>query len=672
MAIGKSKFAKKLKSAYRQSTDDAINSISAMKTVLEEYPLVITDDSINGDSSKSSISFMLDILTMFGISEYDLIDKFCEWISGSGNGDKKGFLDYVEYAVKGVLLANIKNMLTCSMNPLIPDRLLYPADLDIKGQSRSIPIYPEGNGVAIKISDIDLFDTLQLCPVSDKGKNFYFDAYTPIYNQYRKDTGAKTLDKYSANYLWASCDFDAYLWYVIHRSGGTKLKRPFIWDNRCKFIKKLANDDKLRADFFNEDENGLNNLKNKYHEIEGNDGNKIRQYGILITQFEEMPPDYSEWTPNNGAAFVKNLNTNMVRCFINPWRYGRRCLKIPVDIGKKDENEKRQHEKYITLWMNSTVFEFNYEYIWHIKLFDPKTLAARIIHALYNTLSATEYTISLEEELIKGEVRNITEKIIEADDTEIDDCFLRFSNRDYETMLEEARIRYDGKIKIANDEDATMSPGLTEEELSNMLESIDAATTPYEQKTILKNIFTQYAYTQGTEDELRDNLKFSFGNTIIHRLINELSVQLVLSILSPKIAILFKINSEVMGDVTEWNSDDQFKFDGWGDFLKNMKNMIFQLILEIKELIVTMIKDYLMSQIRPLLEMYALRLIKEAINDYRMLIKNVIENCTFNFGLFGWLRSKYSNLLIDNVAYADIVPTATPPNKDSCNPTEQE
>lgn len=666
MALKNKKFIKKLKSSFRDSTDTAINSISAMKTILDAYPVVITDDSID---SQSSISFMLKLLGMFGINEEEIIDKVCDVLSGGGG--KKGFLDYVEYAVKGIILANVKNLFTCSMNPLIPDKLLYPTDIEEKGQSRNIPVYPEGNGVAIKISDIDLFDTLQLCPVSDKGKNYYFDAYEPIYNQYRDDDETK-LDKYSANYLWASCDFNAYLWYIIHRTSGTKLKRPYFWDNRCKFIEKFAKDNILRNKFFNTDEKDLENIKNKYTDIEG-ESETARRYGILIGQFEETPDSVAEG-PQNGTAFVKNLNTNMVRFFINPWRYGRRCLRIPMDVGKKnEETNKRVHQQYVTLWMNSTVFEFNYEYIWNIKLFDTKTLVARILNALFSTLNATEYTLSIEEELIKGEVRKLVEEVMEMDDTEIDDCFLKFSNRDYETMLEEARKRYDGKIKIRNDEEYTMDPGLTEEELSEMLESVDAATTAIEQKNILKNIFTKYAYTAATEDEISTNVGFALGNSIISKLINELSVQLVLSILSPKMAVLFKINSEVMGDVTEWSDEDKMKFDGWGDFIKNFKNMLFQIILEIKGLIVQMLFSFLMAEIRPLLEIYAMKIIKEALEDYRKLIQDILDNCTFDFGFLGKLfGNSYSNLTIDNVMYADIVPTATPPNKDSCNTTEEE
>lgn len=679
MAASNGKFLQKLKSSYRESSDTAINSISAMKTVLEEYPIVITDDSINGDSSKSSISFMLNILKMLGVTETEIIDKVCDWLCGNdkdgGNGKKKdGFLDYVEYAVKGIVLANIKNMLTCSMNPLIPDRLLYPAEnIEEKGGSRNVPVYPGGNGVSMKISDIDLFDTLQLCPVSEEGKRFYFDAHEPIYNQYRdKDKNGKLeLAPYSANYLWASCDFDAYLWYVIHREGGSKLRRPFFWDNRCKYYKKeLANNDDIRAEFFNEGEQGLANMEEKYHDITEK-GETVRQYGIIITRFEELPPNFNEreWDPKNGSTALKNLNTNAIRCFINPWRYGRRCFRIPIN---------KKNDDYITVWMNSTIFEFNFEYVWYMKLFDTKTLVARIIHALYNTINATEYTISIEEELIKGEVRQLVEDVMTADDTEIDDCFLRFSNRDYETMLEEARRRYNGRIRIAYDEDA-VSNEVDMDEINRLMDALDTETTPEGKSKILKNIFKTFTLTgTATEDELKDNIKFSFANTIIQRLINELSVQLVLSILSPKFAVLYKINSEVMGDVTEWNEDEKFKFDGWGDFLKNFKNMLFDIIKEIKEIVVTMLKDFLMQELRPLLEMYALILIKEVINDYRMLIQNVIENCTLNFGLFGWLRNKYSNLIIDNVAYADIDANiekeAIPPNKDTnsaCSTTEE-
>ena len=65
-------------------------------------------------------------------------------------------LPAVEIAVKGVLLANIKNILSCAIDPFISDEILR-------------------NGIVFNLQQIDITDTLRYSPLDEIGKYYYFD-----------------------------------------------------------------------------------------------------------------------------------------------------------------------------------------------------------------------------------------------------------------------------------------------------------------------------------------------------------------------------------------------------------------------------------------------------------------------------------------------------------------
>ena len=103
----------------RQS--DVFGKIAAINTLLDRYPvLTTTDPMLTNFSMNTSIGFLLSLLEVFGVTQTDIINWICKII---GDGED-GVLTAIEYAVKGILLANIKNVFSCSFNPIIPDNLM--------------------------------------------------------------------------------------------------------------------------------------------------------------------------------------------------------------------------------------------------------------------------------------------------------------------------------------------------------------------------------------------------------------------------------------------------------------------------------------------------------------------------------------------------------------------
>lgn len=165
----------------------AFATIAAAQTILEKYPNLSTTDSfVSINVSTNPFDFLIDLLKSAG--GYDrLISVLSKFITHE--------LDAVELAIKGILIANIKDFISCSINPFISEDLLK-------------------EGICFDLSQIDITGQLLVNPLDAKiGKYFYFGCEG-------MQSAAEVVD---------SLDFNAFLWYVINKSNSR-----VIWDNRLK------------------------------------------------------------------------------------------------------------------------------------------------------------------------------------------------------------------------------------------------------------------------------------------------------------------------------------------------------------------------------------------------------------------------------------------------------
>ena len=88
--------------------------------------------------------------------------------------------------------------------------------------------------------------------------------------------------------------------------------------------------------------------------------------------------------------------------------------------------------------------------------------------------------------------------------------------------------------------------------------------------------------------------------------------------------------------------------------------IIKDIIIKLKDMLVDMLMELIMEKIKPLLELFASRLLMETLKMYKDLLEQLLEAC-----LIGWQNNKLVGV-IDNVNYADIIPTQTEPNQSSC------
>jgi hypothetical protein len=250
-------------------------SVAALQTLTNSYPKLQMANSILGAlQTTSPMQFLLNILRIVGVTQTDLINWMAKILCGEPLYLKEetqeeiqerakmistndAVLEQIEYAIKGVLFANIKDLFCgCQIEPFIPEWLFKEDDVNSKV------------GIEIPITSIDMFGVLQNCPVNDKESIYYFDCKPNIFGY-----------NYTPNDVCNSTDFNAFLWHVINKSDSL----GDVWDNRNKVKKELLSDvNTIPTNFFNNSSNRNNPSKKRL--IDAN-GDPFYYKPIIICQY---------------------------------------------------------------------------------------------------------------------------------------------------------------------------------------------------------------------------------------------------------------------------------------------------------------------------------------------------------------------------------------------------
>ena len=570
-------------------------TIAALQTVLERYPVLLTTQNGN---EKTSLEFMLNILKIMGLTQEDILD----WLSGvlaDTKDGSAGLLSVIELAVKTAILMSFKETYTCSINPTLPDDVMYSL-YDITQESQPI----RGNGIEIELDKIDPFGMLNFCPVNKEESIFYFDNII--------DYGTTT---YKPRTIYKSVDFNAYLWYIINYSNfrTDEQRHKCIWDNRNTYYKQFLQPggDEIKRQFFEKE-----NL-NQATSI-------IRGIGTKKEFFACTPSESYSTTENNHPASIK--------VYLNADRYYHTSI-----IGRK----------------NKTIFEFNADYIYSMRLFDAKSLIAQIVNAVIGIADSTKIGISVERKALTNKIRSIVNRIIETEDSEIidNDCFYTFTNEEYQELLDAAQLQYDGLYQSGNENGdfIQIDTAYTTEQIYK----IESAENLEERKTAVKNTFLKVSDSIASTDETPNEDKYSFKLSIVNKFINEVITQVAVQALSPKVMLLYAINEKVMNPNEEGKKPDSIV-----SFMQKFQNLIVSIIRKINEIILQQLYDYLMGQLKPLITLFIQKLLLETIMYYKILLEALMNECR----LSGWGRNN-QNLELDNVVGADIVPVLNHPEE---------
>ena len=169
--------------ATEQTKQEAMNKLNGVIAALNNYPdLNTTNTLFSYDKSTNPTDLLVDFFKT--TKGYDwLIIAVSKFIAIT--------IPVLELAVKGVLLSNIRTMLSCSTNPLITEQMIQ-------------------EGVVFNLNRVDIFNMFKYSPLNKKkdnpGKYYYFGC----------DPEDGIVDFTDLKY---SRDFNAVLWYAKNAPG---------------------------------------------------------------------------------------------------------------------------------------------------------------------------------------------------------------------------------------------------------------------------------------------------------------------------------------------------------------------------------------------------------------------------------------------------------------------
>jgi hypothetical protein len=284
-----------------------------------------------------------------------------------------------------------------------------------------------------------------------------------------------------------------------------------------------------------------------------------------------------------------------------------------------------------------TVFEFNYDYVMSIKLFDAKVLAHTLMESVLNMNMGIGLNIGLRHQEGTETIKEIIKNILETDDSEINDCYYTFDNSKYDSLLRKAEEKRARQERFGN---VTHETGLFSS-VEDILNEYDANAELHQQVDVLHRAITQAAVTvsEGVPETDRFDVEFNF----IFDLIEALTTSIVNGILSPKVLMLLEVNQKIMGGTWE-----NFTLK---DLIQALRTIIVAIIKEIRDMVIQELLKLVLKALEPIIQMLASILLREQLENYADAILEIVRNCPFIWFKFG---NQYQDTKLDTVDYADI------------------
>ena len=683
----------------KQIKSEALATIDAAMSILNRFPdLNNSNTELSYNTSTNPFTFLMDLFkTTTGYNK--LISILAKFISYE--------LPILEAAVKGILIAKLKDIISCSVNPFFTEDILK-------------------NGIVFNVEEIDIADVLKYSPYDKVGKYFYFDT-EPTINEGETDfamtddgsfiEAPKPKKVQNPSDLIKSDDMDALIWFMIN-----KANKRYVWKP-----KKYRKGDEYRPDYpFTEDDaklkkedgiitfeyyersqnlrdaygeayklqtpynnclhvfigdvrekktNLINQLEDKEGDIYDNErnitlfSNKIENKNFKIQQIREdkllLEEDFSKGDIDEDEykKQLKKLNNKekILQNDINDLLKRREQIyaakrRLQFEIGTiKTQLEKTRDQFFPFLnsdknrnyYYGKTLIEFNIDYIMSLKLFDEKSLAARLLDSLTACLTI-DLNFSYKRLLIKNEIKKMVNMITESDDLVVSDCFFTFSNDDYDAMSRQAELRKAGLLTINGDE--TSAVKINAEDILNSLNQINEDSNKETIQTIIEGTITNLSKELTDTSYLStDKVNFGIQMNFIENLLDSLAYVIVCSVLSPKVYLLLLINLKIIGRETNFDLEC---------FIGQYKQLIADLIRSIRDQLLDYLMREIMIIIGDLVKEITIKLSVEQARYYARLIKRLI-GCFRKHG-----RSFDFN--VDNVDYADIYEEQEEPKNNEC------
>ena len=326
--------------------------------------------------------------------------------------------------------------------------------------------------------------------------------------------------------------------------------------------------------------------------------------------------------------------------------------EINLKTGQYKLTDISKANQLVECYPGLTVYEFNYDFVMGMKLFDPKVVCQRILENASNANYSADINFGWSFNKLKdkntasysfvGEKQRLVEvvrQIIEEDE-EINDCFFTFSNEQYEKMLDATEeLRY-GKMPFDNG--YSDDSGIDMSEVTNILSAYPENGTLEEQKYVLNKaleaatgifnnigsggIESASSSNSSSTNKKKSGLKLNsnLGTDFLLNALESMVMAIVDAMLSPKVLLLLAVNQALM-------SGDSDKPITAKDLMSAMQNIVKSLVREVRDMIMEKILDYIIKTLTPIALQIQALIVSEQLQAYLQIIKLLLS--WFNKGM---------------------------------------
>lgn len=348
------------------------------------------------------------------------------------------------------------------------------------------------------------------------------------------------------------------------------------------------------------------------------------------------------------------------------------------EISKSGDYATKYKTALVECYPGLTVYEFNYDYIMGMKLFDPKVICQKLFDNAANPRYDADFTLTLNRQKNKTKnqylggrqrVIEIVRSILEEDDDEINDCFYSFSNEQYDKMLrrtEEIRYR-----QMPYNQGYNVGKSIDFSDVNAILDDYPVNGTLENQKDVIHRALTSACAILDDSSDIampsdRSTIKIDFLTNILQQLV----AAIVDAVLSPKVLMLLMVNKVLM-EPEDSENKDVFNTE---DLLRLMNNLIKSVVRQVRELIIKKLMDYIIEHLTPMALQLQAMVASEQFAAYIAIMKLLLAD--FNMGvvtisrissILSSMLSKYRKKgkygdftkidlpsVLDDVTYADI------------------
>lgn len=456
-------------------------------------------------------------------------------------------------------------------------------------------------------------------------------AYLPENNAISKDSPdyIGVYQGQNPNLLYSTQDMNAFIWYVLNRGKRTNQieKNHLMWDNRRIANREAGTDYFPNSNWYSSKKQEGDDFRIVYSlqpgiTITGSHINNAKEYPIL--QIER----YDDYQQNE------------------------LLLRFPAQryFAPKKRRKMEDGEVADGIYFNASIYKFNWEYLQSIELFYPKFILARLIEN-FTGLALSTSQLGLNNftlKIIRAKLAKAIKNIITADDMEVEDCYMTFSNEDFDELLNAMFFE-----KYTATEYKGESVKARKHNMDNyavMLDSVNDSAMPTGTISRVQKLVTDVMVDDTNEENI---FEWGIDDNLVDRFIASLVMPIIECFLTPQVMLLFGINFNLLG-LTKDNEDLL------SALMQNLLSMVKQIVKFIKDKIIEALLTIVYNNLLPMLEAYAALLWFERLTDWLVVLTDAVKCIglmTFNVGVGQ----------IDEVNYADIVNNnMLPENQSNC------